>query len=173
MTARSDPPGGEPASGFEDPRLDTETPLRPGNAEAAIIVVRGRYLLQLRDMKRGIFFPGHWGCFGGGVERGESPDEALLRELDEELGLRPARADVVLFTRFEFGLGFNGLAPVWRSFYELELAEDDAARLDFAEGSGMRLCPREAILAATIPLTPYDAFALWLHINRRRLAGRD
>ena len=44
------------------------------------------YLLQLRDFKSSIIFPGHWGAFGGAIEEGESPRDALDRELKEEIG---------------------------------------------------------------------------------------
>ncbi len=39
-----------------------EGALTPGDAVAALIVLDdGRYLMQLRDQKPGIFYPGHWG----------------------------------------------------------------------------------------------------------------
>jgi len=46
----------------------------------------GRFLLQHRsdDAPR---FPGMHSLFGGGLESGETPEEALLREAREELGL--------------------------------------------------------------------------------------
>jgi 8-oxo-dGTP pyrophosphatase MutT (NUDIX family) len=155
----------------DDPRLDRTTPLRPGNAVAAIITVEGAYLLQLRDNKRGIFFPAHWGCFGGAVEPGESSEQALARELHEELDVALAPASLRYFTRFDFDLGFAGLAAIWRYFYEVELASDALARLRLQEGADMRLWPPEEILSGAIELTPYDAFALWFHINRRRLTA--
>jgi 8-oxo-dGTP pyrophosphatase MutT (NUDIX family) len=155
----------------DDPKLDLTTPLRPGNAVAAIITVEGAYLLQLRDNKRGIFFPAHWGCFGGAVEPGESNELALARELHEELGAAFPPASFRYFTRFDFDLGFAGLAPIWRYFYEIELGSGTLGHLRLQEGAGMQLYPPAEILSGAILLTPYDAFALWFHINRRRLTA--
>ncbi len=50
----------------------------------------GRILLQMRDDVPGIAMPGKWGLFGGGIDPGEGPYEAVVRELHEEIGvLRP------------------------------------------------------------------------------------
>ena len=40
------------------------------------------WLLQLRDDIDTILYPGHWGLFGGHVEAGEAPEQAVLRELE-------------------------------------------------------------------------------------------
>ena len=56
---------------------------------AAIILENdaGEFLLYLRDNKPGIPFPGYWDLIGGHVEEGETPEEALVREVREELGI--------------------------------------------------------------------------------------
>lgn len=156
-----------------NPQLDVTTPLTPGDAVAALIRVDGRYLLQLRDSKRGIFFPGAWGCFGGGTEAGETEQEALARELDEELGLRVAPESFRFFTRFSFDLTFAGCGVIGRAFYELEASPETIDRLQLGEGSAMRLFGADAVLTGAIVMTPYDHFALWLHINRDRLVHAD
>lgn len=46
---------------------------------------KGEFLLYLRDGKPGIPFPHHWDMIGGHVEEGETPDEALIREVREEI----------------------------------------------------------------------------------------
>jgi len=54
---------------------------------AAILTVGDRYVLQLRDASAAIAFPAHWGLFGGEVDKGESPLDAIRREINEELAL--------------------------------------------------------------------------------------
>jgi 8-oxo-dGTP pyrophosphatase MutT (NUDIX family) len=59
--------------------------LRPAHAVAALLQLSdGRYVMQLRDSNPNIFYPDHWGCFGGAVDPGEAPAVALVRELREE-----------------------------------------------------------------------------------------
>lgn len=55
---------------------------------AGILLYRedGRVLLQHRDGKAK-FCPNLWGFFGGKVEAGETPEEGMLREAREELGI--------------------------------------------------------------------------------------
>lgn len=78
--------------------LGGETGLHPGDAAVALIVVDNeRYLMQLRDQKGGIFYPGHWGVFGGALEPGEAVDAALRREILEELGYRITLEQAVFY----------------------------------------------------------------------------
>jgi 8-oxo-dGTP diphosphatase len=56
---------------------------------AAIILENdnGEFLLYLRDNKSDIPFPNHWDLIGGHVEEGETPEQALVREVKEELDI--------------------------------------------------------------------------------------
>ncbi len=54
-------------------------------AAGVIVGAEGRFLLGQRAP--GTFYPGYWEFPGGKVEPGESPAEALRRELHEELGI--------------------------------------------------------------------------------------
>lgn len=47
----------------------------------------GRVLLQQRDDKPGLRHAGYWTLFGGQVEAGESADDAVQREMMEELAI--------------------------------------------------------------------------------------
>ncbi len=48
---------------------------------------RGEVLLQQRDHTPGILYPGCWTIFGGAVEGDEPLDDAIQREISEELGI--------------------------------------------------------------------------------------
>jgi mutator protein MutT len=57
------------------------------NVVVAVIRRKGKVFLQRRPLSDENF-PGYYECPGGGVERGETDEEALRRELREELGIR-------------------------------------------------------------------------------------
>jgi 8-oxo-dGTP pyrophosphatase MutT (NUDIX family) len=56
-------------------------------AEVAIAILyrENKLLMQLRDNIPTILYPGWWGLFGGHIEPGESPLEAVVREITEEI----------------------------------------------------------------------------------------
>ena len=141
--------------------LGGEGRLRPADAAAALIIVgQGNYLMQLRDQKPGIFYPGHWGLFGGAVDPGESPEKALRRELEEELGLKVQT--MRYFTEFSFDFSFSGLGRFARKFFEVPVESAVVGRLVLGEGAAMRICTAREILTS-LPVVPFDSFALWLH----------
>jgi len=76
---------------------------QPAKPEVAIaILYQGdQFLLQLRDDIPTIAWPGHWAFFGGHLDPGESPDDAVYRELREEIGYDAPQLD--LFERVEDG----------------------------------------------------------------------
>jgi 8-oxo-dGTP diphosphatase len=62
---------------------------------AALVVKEGMILLGQRSGQRS-FYPQVWDVFGGHVEPGEAREQALQRELAEELGITPIRWEYLL-----------------------------------------------------------------------------
>jgi 8-oxo-dGTP diphosphatase len=58
----------------------------------------GRILLGLRAPSKKVW-PSHWDTIGGRVEAGESLDEALVREVQEEVGLTPTEFRLIAVVR--------------------------------------------------------------------------
>ena len=149
--------------------VDDRSRLTFADAVAAILLDRqGRYLLQHRDDKDGIWFPDHWGFFGGAIETGEAPRAALGRELAEELGLEVDPARATFFMRHAYDLGGIGLGLRWRHLFALALDDDEIATLRLAEGRAMGWHEGGEALAA-LRIVPYDGLPLFLHHTRGRV----
>jgi 8-oxo-dGTP diphosphatase len=145
--------------------------LKPADAVVAIIIDEsGSYFVQLRDSKPTIFFPDHWGCFGGAVEPGETDRQCLARELEEEIDLDIGALPLRHFTTFSFDFGFAGGSVIRRTFYEVRATAASLSNLKLREGRAMQLFPGPELL--TLQVVPYDRFALWMHCYRAELAAR-
>ncbi len=150
-----------------DPLIYSTSPLQVADAVAALILVENDgYLMQDRDLKPQIWYPGCWGLFGGAIEPGEDEIAALIRELDEELELKIDSPR--FFVRFAFDLGGIGLGTHIRSFYTVEITRTACAKLKLHEGAGMKVLSAADILGEP-RITPYDSFAIFLHHARNRL----
>lgn len=160
----------KPTVGIADPFLGSHKKLRPSPAVAAVIELSdGRYLLQRRDPLPGIFYPDHWGCFGGAIDPGETPEEALRRELREELHLDVQALSIFRFTEATFDYGFAGLGVIPRTYYVVKLGQDSVAGLVLGEGCDFAAFDAENALTR-LRMTPYDSYVLWLYHQRHRIA---
>lgn len=104
-----------------------------------------RLLLQLRDNIPEIVYPNHWGLFGGTVDEGESPAQAMKREIEEELCWIPPEPKYLLtweapegaWTTYIFGV------PLTVPTSELTLTEGQAFGLfTFEEMTQILLVPK-------------------------------
>jgi len=64
----------------------------------AILLLGDKYVLQLRDNKPTIAAPGQWALFGGMKKTGETPSEAISREIQEELSIQPSEIHYLWFS---------------------------------------------------------------------------
>ena len=111
-------------------------------AHIVLILPDGRAVLQRRDNNTPIS-PNTLAFFGGHVEPGEPPDEAMRRELGEETSLDVANLDIRLVNEFELTRSNDG---VLTHFYTYE-AEIPNAKFEVYEGSGAEVYPTEELLA--------------------------
>ncbi|MAI05666.1 MAG: hypothetical protein CBC47_00610 [Alphaproteobacteria bacterium TMED87] len=149
--------------------LKDQGPLRPDNAVAAIIKNPSNdYLLQLRDLINGIFYPGHWGLFGGGLEKKDiDPKDCVIRELKEELNISFNREQIVEFTNFTFDFSFSNRGILSRTYFEIEINQDQMENIILGEGSDYGFFEIEEILLNK-KVVPYDLYALWLYSSKAR-----
>jgi 8-oxo-dGTP pyrophosphatase MutT (NUDIX family) len=150
--------------------IAAKTKMRCQPAAAALIVLPDRrYVLQLRDNLPTVFFPGHWGAFGGAMNDGETPLETLRRELQEELAVDVTEDQISYVTRLDFDLSFIGQGVIGRWFYEVRMTEGQFGALKLGEGAAVAAFGAEEALT-TLRMTPYDKFALWIHWSRDRIS---
>lgn len=149
---------------MKDYFLEGEETLSPSDATAAIIALPGqRYLMQLRDQKPKIFYPGHWGVFGGAIDPGELPEQCLYRELGEELGL--TGVEFHPFTKIAFDFSYCGLGDIMRYYYYAAIDDTTVAGLRLGEGRDMRIFSAAELLSMP-RVVPYDSVAIWMHATK-------
>ena len=140
----------------------------PVDAAVAIIVVDHQtVLMQHRDTHEGLIFPGHWSLFGGAIDDGEEPIDALFRELYEEIRLMVNEA--VYFTAIDCDFEFCEKGLSRRCYYIVHITAAERAKLELHEGDGMETFTLPEILT-TERVVPFDAWALWMYANRKALS---
>jgi 8-oxo-dGTP pyrophosphatase MutT (NUDIX family) len=138
---------------------------------AAILVTEDeRYLMQLRDDLPGVSLPGHWGCFGGGLDPGETAAAAMRRELHEELGIVDAACRLYTQSVHSHPAGDpTGPPRLFRyNFFEVRIRAADEPGYDQQEGAGRALFTIEEMMALD-RIAPWDLYAVLCYARHRRL----
>lgn len=114
-----------------------------------LLFSENKVLLQHRtsDAPR---FPNCWNLFGGGIDEGETPMEAIFREIQEELDY--SLVDPTLYVTMHFGDEvFFGKKYIFKAHY-------DDKPLTLLEGQGMGWFTKEEALK--LELSPYTRFVI-------------
>lgn len=125
--------------------MDTESP-PIGYASLLLVDAAGRYLMQLRDDIPGILYPGCWGLFGGGIEPGETPEVAMRRELEEEIGFVPSVAPLFRVLRVPTRIDAGPVMIRRVAVFEGRIDAAQVPGLRQGEGSARALWPPELLL---------------------------
>lgn len=73
------------------------------NGAKALVIFDGKFVMVQRDNKPNILNPGKWNLPGGGIDGDETPEETLVRELQEEINLTPTHIEPMGTTRYADG----------------------------------------------------------------------
>jgi ADP-ribose pyrophosphatase YjhB (NUDIX family) len=132
-----------------------------------IVTEDGGLLLHHRDDKPGIPNPDCWAGFGGAVEDGETVEDAVLREVLEETGLRIA--DPIFLTEAVDHEGDGRAVSLFYIVGGVRLVD-----IDLQEGAGVGVHRVEGL--PDLKITPFVRRAIYSHLLpliQERLAPRD
>jgi 8-oxo-dGTP pyrophosphatase MutT (NUDIX family) len=138
-------------------------------AVVLLVDARGRILLQERD-EHAPRAPLQWGCVGGWVEAGETPEQAAYRELAEETGvaLRDELHHWVSRT-LTWSDGVTGRYEVWTA--GTTLTDDD---IELGEGRQIVFVEPETIPELDLSESATHLVGAFLESDRyRELAGGE
>ena len=100
-------------------------------AESSNIILMNsekRVLLYLRDDKPTLLYPNMWALPGGYVEEGETPEQCILREIEEELGVKLGEVILFIAAQRSYGIEHTFWARVNVHLEDLVLTEGQAIR---------------------------------------------
>lgn len=89
----------------------------------AILHQDNTFLMQLRDNIPTILYPGYWAFFGGHIEAGETPEEAVVREVLEEIDYEMKDPKFFMTSESDTAIRYVFHEPLTVALSELTLKE--------------------------------------------------
>ena len=142
--------------------------LKPKNASACILLNNGKILLQKRDFKKNIFYPGYHGFFGGAKEKNETYLSCIKREINEELGINIKKKRFKFFSKNSLDFSPIKEKIFFRYYYVLKLNNKEVKKIKIKEGIALKKIEIKKVINSNLKIVPYDAFVLWLFFYRRK-----
>lgn len=120
--------------------------MKPKDGAKIIIMSPDKILLFHRDNIPTIKAPDSWCLVGGGIEEGETPEEALLREVKEETSFNLQKYK--LFTKFTGSMGED----VW--LYLAFVKKNEESKFILGPGEGQAIAWFTLDEAQSLKLSP-------------------
>lgn len=130
------------------------------NASAIIIYYKNRVFINLRSKNKKIFYPSHWGCFGGAKNRKESYLMAALREFYEETQIKTSKNNLKFFFNLDFTIP-SSYKKIRRNFYLFKIKNIKLFNKNFylSEGVKAKFFTKTDFLKIK-KFVPYDKLAI-------------
>ena len=112
------------------------------SANIILLNPRGEFLLQLRDNKLGVDYPGYWGLIGGVGEKGETPLQTIKREIKEEIGCKVSNINFLFETHLNPNVLYTFQGEIKKEVKDIDLTEGQKIQyFKFKEIKELHLIP--------------------------------
>lgn len=138
----------------------------PKDASAVIIFYKKKVLLQKRDNLTSIFYPNHWGLFGGARDKLENYKATAIREVREELSYHLDKNLIKYFFKLDMQFPLPDKKKTVKRYFFLYEVKNLAYFKKTAvllEGANMNFFSRNQ--SKKLLMTPYDSYALDLFFD--------
>lgn len=128
---------------------------------AVALIVNDKNEILLQKKSSDYTYPGFWAFFGGGIDKLETPELALKKELKEEINLDIQQKELNLFKSTDYK--WDNLSG--KGYYFLIKFRGNLNSLRLSEGAGFAFFNKEEI--KKLKLFPHDAKVLEEFFNKK------
>ena len=137
----------------------------PANGSAVIAFYNKKVVLHLRSKKKNIFYPNHWGLFGGAKYSNELYKKAAIREFNEETSIKLDERKLFFFIRLYFNFP-RKKKMICRKFYIYKIKDINKfeSKFKLCEGIKKKFFSNHQYQKLK-KVTPYDKLAIDLFFH--------